>query len=264
MPLLREILHHAVDKSHWLLRAKALECISLVGMAIGRERFRDDAHKVLVYMQQLQARPSGTSIFRAVCMSASFVAVVGMSTSLWFCVLWSSPDRCDLNEESCWRSCCRKKTCVSTCVTCCVGVSKSQASVRVMLPCCLRGVVHVLQAAGLAAEDPTTGYMLQAGARLCKCLREEFLPYLQVVMPPLLNSAQLRPDVAVLNESDEEDDDEEVLPSCYAPFNVRAGFLMKVTSSAIEVCLGGCLCSRRANTEAIRSYNKTTEGFGGL
>lgn len=56
MPLLREILHHAVDKSHWLLRAKALECISLVGMAIGRERFREDAHKVLVYMQQLQAR----------------------------------------------------------------------------------------------------------------------------------------------------------------------------------------------------------------
>lgn len=57
MPLLREILQRAVDKTHWLLRAKALECISLVGMAIGRDKFRDDAHKVLLYMQQLQVWP---------------------------------------------------------------------------------------------------------------------------------------------------------------------------------------------------------------
>lgn len=68
-----------------------------------------------------------------------------------------------------------------------------------------------LQAGGLAPEDPTSGYMLQAGARLCKCLGEEFLPYLSVVMPPLLHSAQLRPDVAVLDESEEEDDNDEVL-----------------------------------------------------
>ena len=54
--------------------------------------------------------------------------------------------------------------------------------------------------------------MLQAGARLCKCLGEEFLPYMNVVMPPLLASAQLKPDVNVAdNDSDaEETDDEEV------------------------------------------------------
>jgi importin-5 len=34
--------------------AQALECISLVGMAVGRERFRTDAHAVMSYMQQLQ------------------------------------------------------------------------------------------------------------------------------------------------------------------------------------------------------------------
>lgn len=55
MPLLRQILTHANDKEHQLLRAKALECISLVGMAIGKERFREDAHQVLQYMQTLQA-----------------------------------------------------------------------------------------------------------------------------------------------------------------------------------------------------------------
>ncbi len=75
---------------------------------------------------------------------------------------------------------------------------------------CLKGVGN-LQAAGLAPEDPTSGYMLQAGARLCKCLGEEFLPYLPMVMPPLLHSAQLRPDVAVLDTSEDEDDNDEVL-----------------------------------------------------
>jgi len=54
MPLLREIVTMANDKTHNLMRAKALECISLVGMSIGKERFREDAHQVLQYMQSLQ------------------------------------------------------------------------------------------------------------------------------------------------------------------------------------------------------------------
>lgn len=54
--------------------------------------------------------------------------------------------------------------------------------------------------------------MLQAGARLCKCLGEEFLPYLNVVMPPLLRSAQLSADVNVTENdgTDEDDEDDEV------------------------------------------------------
>ena len=35
------------------------------------------------------------------------------------------------------------------------------------------------QAQPLADDDPTSSYMLQAGARICKCLGEEFLPYMQ-------------------------------------------------------------------------------------
>lgn len=58
MPLLRQILVHASDKEHQLLRAKALECISLVGMAIGKDRFREDAHQVLQFMQTLQVSQS--------------------------------------------------------------------------------------------------------------------------------------------------------------------------------------------------------------
>ena len=54
MPLLRHLLSSASQKSHQLLRAKALECISLVGMAVGRDRFRADAHEVMKFMQALQ------------------------------------------------------------------------------------------------------------------------------------------------------------------------------------------------------------------
>ncbi|KAL8170916.1 hypothetical protein V2J09_022720 [Rumex salicifolius] len=96
MPYLKTLLINATDKSNRMLRAKAMECISLVGMAVGKEKFRDDAK--------------------------------------------------------------------------------------------------------------------QAWARLCKCLGQDFLPYLSVVMPPLLLSAQLKPDVTITtadsdNEIDDSDDD---------------------------------------------------------
>ena len=65
------------------------------------------------------------------------------------------------------------------------------------------------QAQTLDADDPTAGYMLQAGARLCKTLGEEFLPYLGAVMPPLLHSAQLKPDVDIADEGSGDDADDE-------------------------------------------------------
>lgn len=56
------------------------------------------------------------------------------------------------------------------------------------------------------------GLSAQAWARLCKCLGQEFLPYMSVVMPPLLRSAQLKPDVTITDadsedEGNESDDD---------------------------------------------------------
>lgn len=46
MPYLKAILVNATDKSNRMLRAKSMECISLVGMAVGKEKFRDDAKQV--------------------------------------------------------------------------------------------------------------------------------------------------------------------------------------------------------------------------
>jgi hypothetical protein len=36
-----------------MLRAKSMECISLVGMAVGKEKFRDDAKQVssIIYIE---------------------------------------------------------------------------------------------------------------------------------------------------------------------------------------------------------------------
>ncbi|KAI8476174.1 MAG: armadillo-type protein [Monoraphidium minutum] len=118
MPLLSSILLNAQDKQHRLLRAKALECISLVGMAVGRERFRGDAAHVMGFLQQLQG-------------------------------------------------------------------------------------------ADMDPDDPTSSYMLQAGARLCKALGPEFLPYLGVVMPPLLKTAALEPDVKITDADDVDDDEDD-------------------------------------------------------
>ncbi|OAY80132.1 Importin-5 [Ananas comosus] len=65
---------------------------------------------------------------------------------------------------------------------------------------------------GMAVERTSSGMMQSSLARLCKCLGQDFLPYMSVVMPPLLQSAQLKPDVTITSaESDddiEESDDE--------------------------------------------------------
>ncbi|KAK1281696.1 hypothetical protein QJS10_CPB22g01251 [Acorus calamus] len=117
MPYLKAILMNATDKSNRMLRAKSMECISLVGMAVGKEKFRNDAKQVME-------------------------------------------------------------------------------------------VLMTLQGSQMETDDPTTSYMLQAWARLCKCLGQDFLPYMSVVMPPLLQSAQLKPDVTITSADSDGDIDE--------------------------------------------------------
>ena len=58
--------------------------------------------------------------------------------------------------------------------------------------------------------------MLQAGARVCKCLGPDFLPYMDLVMPQLLQTAAQQPDVSVTpadeDDAGDEDDDDDVSP----------------------------------------------------
>lgn len=59
--------------------------------------------------------------------------------------------------------------------------------------------------------------IFQAWARLCKCLGQDFLPYMSVVMPPLLQSAQLKPDVIITSadsDADVDDSDDDRFVYC--------------------------------------------------
>ncbi|GKC76810.1 F-box/LRR-repeat protein 14-like protein isoform X1 [Tanacetum coccineum] len=47
------------------------------------------------------------------------------------------------------------------------------------------------------AFSPVANALCGAWARLCKCLGQDFLPYMTVVVPPLLQSAQLKSDVII-------------------------------------------------------------------
>ncbi|XP_057529235.1 uncharacterized protein LOC130807875 isoform X3 [Amaranthus tricolor] len=103
IPYLKAILINATEESNQMLRAKAIECISFIGMAVGKEKFQDDAKLVIEMLISLQG--------------------------------------------------------------------------------------------SLMESDDLTSYILQAWARLCSCLGQDFVPYMSVVMPPLLRSAQLKPDM---------------------------------------------------------------------
>ncbi|XP_075092577.1 uncharacterized protein LOC107826958 [Nicotiana tabacum] len=46
-PHLKALLVNANDKSNHIIRSKAMECISFVGIAVGKEKFRDDLHQFL-------------------------------------------------------------------------------------------------------------------------------------------------------------------------------------------------------------------------
>ena len=154
MPLLRAALAQPVggdgaaggttgggSGSSALLRAKALECVSLVGMAVGRDRFREDAHAVMGLLQEVALKQQ-----RAQQEAAAAAGGAGDAAAAAAAAAAGAP---------------------------------------------------------FTDDDPTASYALQAGARLCKCLGQEFLPYLSTVMPPLLAAAQLKPDVHVTDADDE-------------------------------------------------------------
>ncbi len=143
MPLLRTMFAQATDPKHRYLRAKALECISLVGMAVGADRFRQDASEVMQ-------------------------------------------------------------------------------------------LIHQLHQAHFDPSDPLPGYMIQAGARMCRSLGREFLPYLEIVMPLVLNHIKADPEIKItdpLNDNSDDDDSE--------TFHV-GGKLVRLRSSAMEEKATAC------------------------
>ncbi|OIS98279.1 hypothetical protein A4A49_20448 [Nicotiana attenuata] len=104
MPHLKTFLSNTYLKSNLILRARAIKCISSVGLAGGKEKFRDDEKQVM--------------------------------------------------EE-------------------------------------LMSLLGILQ---MKAVDPVTYYTLSACSNICQCLEQEFLPYMNVVMPFCIQCAELKLD----------------------------------------------------------------------
>lgn len=66
-------------------------------------------------------------------------------------------------------------------------------------------LVHTSATQSQDPEDPQGFYLMQAYARICRCLKSGFIQYLPHVMPGLLEAARQKPDIQV-REIKEEDD----------------------------------------------------------
>lgn len=115
MPSLKYIMANATAKDYRLLRGKTIECISLIGLAVGQEKFMQDAQEVMEMLVKVQ------------------------------------------NEQG-----------------------------------------------EMEADDPQVSYMISAWARMCKIIGPAFVQYLPVVMGPLLQAAGIKPEIAIVDSVEAE------------------------------------------------------------
>ena len=95
----------------------------------------------------------------------------------------------------------------------------------------------------LAEDDPQMSYMISAWARICKILGARFAPYLPLVMGPVMKTASLKPEVAMLdndelNGVEEENDDWQFVQlGEQQNFGIKtAGLEDKATACQMLVC----------------------------
>ncbi|XP_060681846.1 importin-5 [Hemiscyllium ocellatum] len=153
MPSLKHIVENGVQKELRLLRGKTIECISLIGLAVGKDKFMQDASDVMQLLLKTQT------------------------------------DSSELEDD-----------------------------------------------------DPQISYMISAWARMCKILGKEFQQYLPVVMGPLMKTASIKPEVALLDTQDmenmsEDDGWEFVNLGDQQSFGIKtAGLEEKATACQMLVC----------------------------
>lgn len=112
MTCLKFIIQNAVKPELRLLRGKTIECVSLIGLAVGRDKFFKDAGEVMELLLKSQT------------------------------------------DEP------------------------------------------------LSEDDPQLTYMIASWARICKIMGKEFEPYLPYVIEPVLKTAALKPEIAILDAED--------------------------------------------------------------
>uniref|UniRef100_A0A1I7YJ02 Importin-5 n=1 Tax=Steinernema glaseri TaxID=37863 RepID=A0A1I7YJ02_9BILA len=91
-----------------------------------------------------------------------------------------------------------------------------------------------------SSDDPQFSYMISAWARICKILGPQFAEYLPVVMPAVVAAAEYKPDVAVIDDEDVNQDDEDwsfVSVGDQKSFGIRtSGLEDKATACEMLVC----------------------------
>ena len=77
-------------------------------------------------------------------------------------------------------------------------------------------ILKNIQDSVVDADDPQGNYLLHCWGRMCRVLGTDFVPYLGVVMPPLLNFASAKADIQLLEDEDQvqaiEDEGWELVP----------------------------------------------------
>ncbi|XP_071539871.1 importin-5 [Panulirus ornatus] len=153
IPCLMYIIENANSTDLRLLRGKTIECVSLIGLAVGADKFLTDAGKMMDLLLKAQT-----------------------------------------NQEE------------------------------------------------MADDDPQVSYLISAWARICKIMGKRFEPYLPLVMGPVLKTASLKPEVALLdnedmNAVDGDDDWQFVSIGEQQNFGIRtAGLEEKATACQMLVC----------------------------
>ena len=107
---------------------------------------------------------------------------------------------------------------------------------------CLTSVKQV-KGEELADDDPQMSYMISAWARICKILGAGFAPYLPMVMAPVMKTASMKPEVALLDNDevegvgDDSDDWQFVNLGEQQNFGIKtAGLEDKATACQMLVC----------------------------
>ncbi|CAB3220948.1 unnamed protein product [Arctia plantaginis] len=113
MPCLKYIIANATTDDLKMLRGKTIECVSLIGLAVGEEKFTSDASEVMDLL--LKTHTAGEQ---------------------------------------------------------------------------------------LPADDPQTSYLISAWSRICRIMGKKFAQYLPMVMEPVMRTAAMKPEVALLDNDD--------------------------------------------------------------
>ncbi|KAF1824854.1 ARM repeat-containing protein [Dissoconium aciculare CBS 342.82] len=66
----------------------------------------------------------------------------------------------------------------------------------------LVGILGAVQQGIVDDDDPQSSYLLHCWGRMCRVLGQDFVPYLQTVMPPLMKLAQAKADIQLLDDAE--------------------------------------------------------------